>query len=254
MSWRRNFWKGKKRVMIVNRTYLKYSSLGNVVGYYGSIGSGRTLGAVIQIVKELKSGKYDRVISNLKLNGLPSEPLTLEALFTEGKMPCNKVIFIDNADITWLDSRASMSRVNKLMSYFMAQSRIRNNKVIFTAIDPRNIDIRIRHQTVFLRCSYEKNRSPRFTLGRIHSNGDTIVYQHIRREQKYFKYFDTLEIPDRPFIKSEEAYNQMVEEFLKKFDVNTEDLSIDKKRKVCLLVGKLTGEGFPRGFGCLRYY
>lgn len=231
--------------MIINRTYLKYSSLGNVVGYYGSVGSGRTLGAVIQIVKELKSGKYDGVLSTLKLNDLPSEPLTLEALFTEGKIPCNKIIFIDNADITWLDSRASMSKVNKLMSYFMYQSRKGNNKVIFTAIDPRNIDIRIRNQTVFLRCSYEKNRSPRFTLGRIHRNGDVTVYRHIRREKKYFKYFDTLEIPNRPFIKSEEAYNQEVEEFLKKFDVNTEDLSINKKRRVGLLVEKLTGKGFP---------
>lgn len=236
------------RKYIGNRTYIRYSSLGNTVGYYGSIGSGRTLGAVIQIVKELKSGKYNGVISNLKLNYLPTEPLTLEALFGKGLRasdPCNKIIFMDNADITWLDCRRHMTKISKLMTWFLFQARKSNNKVIFTAIDPRNIDIRVRQQTAWLRCNYIKTRSPRFTLDRIHRNGDITVYRHIKREQKYFKYFDTLEIADKPFIKSEEAYSQEVEEFFKKFDINTEGLGICKKRRVGLLVEKLTGKGFP---------
>ncbi len=239
---------------IENRKYIRYSSLGNVVGYYGDMGSGRTLGAVIQIVKELKSGKYQKVLSNIKLNVPQYEPLILEKLlpdaFNSSTQPLtNSIVFIDNAEISgWLSSRVSMSKVNRLITYFLAMQRRFNNLVILTARHPRNVDLRIRNQTTWLKCNYIKTGRPRFTLGRVYRNGVLAVYGHIKKEKKYFKYFDTFEIPNPPFLKSEEDYNKEVEYFLKKEEIEIGDLSNKEKRQIGILVERLTGSNFPRRF------
>ena len=231
------------------RRFIKYGNLRSPVLYTGGIGQGKTLAAVIHIVKALKTKKYERVLSNIKLDVPQYEELTLERLLPDTSSPgagmlTNSIVFIDNADISaWLYSRRSMSRINRLVTYFLMTQRRFGNLVILTALDIRNIDVRARRQATEIKCTY--NEKAGLGLHKRDWGGNLDVYP-IGGSQRYFKYFDTFGIPNMPFYKSEEVYAKEIEDFFKNMDIDVSDLGVDGQKKVGLIVEELTGKSFPR--------
>jgi hypothetical protein len=109
----------------------------------GIIGSGKTC-----VLAKFAKYAYDegkKVYSNLALK-FPYEKFDLHILAEKcGNFDdlYNCAIVLDEP-YSWLDSRMSMSKVNKLFTYFTAQSRMRNNDIIVSAENIAYLDIRFR--------------------------------------------------------------------------------------------------------------
>lgn len=126
-----------------------------IIGYYGNVRQGKTYGAVIELFMLYNQGYT--IYSNTWL-AFPFKPLTLDFLldFVEKDLEFDEdkvAVFIDEIPV-WLDSRASMSKRNRVASFFLSQSgkMSRDNcdygiLLYFTAQYPDMVDKRLRHFT-----------------------------------------------------------------------------------------------------------
>jgi hypothetical protein len=124
-----------------------------IIGYYGNVRQGKTYSAITELFQLYLNGY--KIYSNTWL-AFPYTPLTLDFLLDvvekDLSLDDNSVWFIDEVSI-WIDSRASMSKRNKIASYMLQQSgKLGNNTdygliLIFTAQYPDMVDKRLRHFT-----------------------------------------------------------------------------------------------------------
>jgi hypothetical protein len=95
-----------------------------IIGYVGNMGDGKTYNAIYDILR-LRKLKGCNVYSNTPLK-IPHDTLTIEYLeniVEQGIKPKeNSIFFIDEIHI-WLDSRTSVSKRNRILSYFLSQTR-----------------------------------------------------------------------------------------------------------------------------------
>jgi hypothetical protein len=122
-----------------------------IVGFFGNVRQGKTLGAVAELYKYYLNGFT--IYSNTHLN-FPYKPLTLDYILDivehDLDVEDNSVFFIDEIYI-WQDSRVSGGKRNRIISYFLLQTgKLGVNKdfgliLMFTAQFPDQIDKRLRH-------------------------------------------------------------------------------------------------------------
>ena len=114
-----------------------------IILYCGVVGSGKTLSAVYECYKYYRAGY--KVYSNIKLN-FPHTPMTHKVLFSmiESKEQLqDAVILLDEIHIV-LDSRSSMNKKNKSLTYFILQTRKRNVRLLGTSQHLHQCDKRLR--------------------------------------------------------------------------------------------------------------
>jgi hypothetical protein len=126
-----------------------------IIGYYGNVRQGKTYGAVLELYTLWLQGYT--IYSNTWLS-FPFKILTLDFLLDfveqDSEFDEDKVaLFIDEIPV-WLDSRTSMSKRNRIASFFLSQSgkMSRDNcdfgvLLYFTAQYPDMVDKRLRHFT-----------------------------------------------------------------------------------------------------------
>lgn len=120
-----------------------------LIGFIGSMRSGKTLMMVIELLKKHQEGK--ELYTNFHLNYVDYNRLEANdldiAIRSDTTLDFENAVFgIDEIHV-WLDSRSSSSKRNKITSYFMNQSGKLNTYVFWTSQFLRQVDIRIRLNT-----------------------------------------------------------------------------------------------------------
>lgn len=192
-----------------------------IIGVIGKRGEGKTLSCVKDIVKAVRAGRT--VYTNFNINKkefTESQQQNINILdysfFRNYKdFQLNNCLVCIDEIYVYIDSRASMSKRNKIMSYFFNQTRKRDVDLYYTTQFIHQIDKRLRSNTeVFIfpeKRIIKNNVVVRATETEIKANPDKyklyivnkIFYPAHGKTVKeafkgndYFKYYDTDEIVD----------------------------------------------------------
>lgn len=167
-----------------------------IAGFCGSIGSGKTLSMVRQAYKMFLEGKT--IYSNIHLN-FPHTRYKVEDLqawATDNKGITNLVLLIDEAHI-YLDSRTSISKRNKIITYLLLQTRKISCDVYFTTQFFDQVDKRLRNLTDhIIECFTKERTSGMFTLNIVYTrkNQGYSKKEFVFYSNDIFKLYDTNEI------------------------------------------------------------
>jgi len=130
------------------------------------------------------------IYSNYKLNLPNYKPLTLAIL---KKLPNNVNVYMDEG-YTWLESRISGSRLNKLISYLLFQSGKRGLDIYITAQLFSSVDLRFRQQSSLIIYCKKINDDFYYTI----HNREKNTFKHLVMPKEiaknYFPLYDTYEI------------------------------------------------------------
>ena len=108
----------------------------------------------------------------------------------------NAVVLVDEAHVL-LDSRSSFTKRNKIISYFILQTRKRNVHLLYTTQSFHQIEKRLRDQSDYLvECSYDKEHD--YIRHRIEETSSGKVMKHMIDATPIFDLYDTNAIID-PF-------------------------------------------------------
>ena len=155
------------------------------VSILGNIRNGKTL-----FLTYLGSKLKRQIYSNYKLNLPNYKQLTLPIL---ADIPNNSNVFIDEG-YTWLESRISGSKLNKLISYLLFQSGKRGLDIYITAQLFSSVDLRFREQSSLIIYCKKVKEDFYYTI----HNRETGTYKQLvmvkKVAEKYFPLYDTLEI------------------------------------------------------------
>lgn len=175
-----------------------------IIGFFGTVGSGKTLSAVHEAYGYHKRGFT--VYSNIHLS-FPHIKLTrivFESLM-RGEELNDAIVLLDEIHI-WLDSRSSMTKKNKIATYFILQTRKRNVRLLYTSQHTHQVEKRLRDTTdIFVLCENMTNQT-----ALVNDKKDVLILQRMmyqwRPEQKerlrtlrggpLFGLYDTREIVD----------------------------------------------------------
>jgi hypothetical protein len=177
-----------------------------ITGITGNLGSGKTLiMSVLAYSDWCADGR--EVFSNYRLS-FPFKFLSmriLKELFSKKSMRVADFV-IDEMQI-FMDSRNSGSERNKLMSYWILQTRKRKVNLLYTTQFYGQVDIRLRNATATrVECvnfgTYE-NPDLEFTISKRAELNDELYFLPIKRfrlsdPKKFFELYDTNELID-PF-------------------------------------------------------
>jgi len=174
-----------------------------IFGFIGTVGSGKTLSMTVEAFKYYNKGM--KIFSNYGLS-FPHEKLTkkrFDTLIEEKEQLQNCVILLDEIHI-WLDSRSSMSKKNKTVTYFLLQTRKRNVRLLFTTQHFHQIDKRLRDTTdVICYCTNVTNKSSLVTTDASFILQEFFFQYSKKRPRKkiipghkYYCLYDTTEIVD----------------------------------------------------------
>lgn len=120
-----------------------------ILSFIGTVGSGKTLSMTYEAWKYYKLGY--RIFSNYHLE-FPHTKLNwkiLETMIAERTQLENAVIAIDEMHI-WIDSRSSMEKKRKGITYFILQTRKANIRLLYTTQHLGQVDKRLRDTTDIL--------------------------------------------------------------------------------------------------------
>lgn len=172
-----------------------------IIGIVGDMGSGKTLLMSYMLYSDFKDGI--KIYSNYKLNFQFEylSPSVIENLF---KLKGEKVSFgIDEMHI-FLDARSSFSSKNKLISYWILQTRKRGITLYYTTQYYSQVDKRLRNSTDYLIKAYnlgDKNNPILFysIFKKVDVVGGSENYIELKsfflkNIKKFFKLYDTTEI------------------------------------------------------------
>lgn len=179
-----------------------------IIGILGDLGSGKTLTALKELLSLYKLG-YN-IYTNIALT-MPHKRITLKMLEKivergEGFGDDDAVVFLDEIHI-WLDSRVSASKRNRIISYFLLQTRkLGRNKdygmiFIYTTQYPDLIDKRLRKPTIragfcMKHEIFWRGRNRKLFEVEWHQiiNGVECVKSEFFFGEKYYPLYDTREI------------------------------------------------------------
>lgn len=137
-----------------------------IIMYIGTVGSGKTLSAVYECWKYYKRGY--QIYANIRLS-FPhregaKEPILLtkrvfDMLVKEKTGLQNAILLIDEVHI-WLDSRSSMQKKNKAITYFILQTRKKSVRLLVTTQHAGQTDKRLRDTTdILVNCKNLSNQT-----------------------------------------------------------------------------------------------
>lgn len=118
-----------------------------IVGIEGGLGTGKTI-LMVRYLKKDSENKHE-LYCNFGLKGVPYGPLdVLEILkMQEGKVTLQNVSIAIDEITVFADCRTSMKKLNRLLSYFILQTRKRNVTLYYTTQDINMIDLRLANHT-----------------------------------------------------------------------------------------------------------
>jgi len=161
-----------------------------IVGIQGGLGSGKTLLMTRYLVKEFWAGRS--VVANYGLRGVDFNVLNMSDLLNKEVDLQDVSVGIDEFTV-FADCRTSMS--NKLITYFILQTRKRNVCLYYTTQDFGMLDKRIlRHTHLFI--TADKVDDDNFRLYTVIDARDRIARpsEFVLRITPWFRFFDTNEI------------------------------------------------------------
>jgi len=177
-----------------------------IVGIEGGLGSGKTLLMVRYLVKDSLQDKP--IFANFGLKRIKYNPLDIMDILKMDKEEVNLTnmsIAIDEITV-FADCRASMSKMNKLISYFILQTRKRNVTFYYTTQDITMVDKRLEHHTDIRVCAekiYHKNKKKetvelenyrKYMIIDLRNHRKPIWNTFVLDISKYFNFYDTDEI------------------------------------------------------------
>jgi len=169
-----------------------------ISGFIGDIGGGKTASMVKEVYIKYLQGR--KIYSNIKLN-FPYTPITrdnLQEMATGGFNLNNGVLVLDEIHI-YIDSRTSMSKSNRIITYFALQTRKVGVDLYYTTQYIDQVDKRIRNLTNnLIECYTEVNSltNEKFTLNiyRIRKINKVIVKKIIFPTRIVYDLYDTFEV------------------------------------------------------------
>lgn len=165
-----------------------------IIGMEGGLGSGKTIIMVRYLNKDYKL--YHRSIkANLWLD-FPHEKLNIKQMLSNEQQLKNVSVGIDELTV-FADCRNSMSELNKLISYFVLQTRKRNVCLYFTTQDFGMVDKRImRHTLIRIHCMKVKgaNHLRHYEIHDIRDSLFNMPQEFIMDIRPYFEMYNTDEI------------------------------------------------------------
>lgn len=156
-----------------------------LVSILGRIRSGKTLFLVYIATKLIRD-----VYSNFKLDLPNYKQLTLSVL---KKLPNNVNVYIDEG-YTWLESRISGSKLNKLISYLLFQSGKRGLDIYITAQLFSSVDLRFREQSSLIVYCEKINGNFYYNINNREKNTWKTLVLTKENAKKYYPLYDTFEI------------------------------------------------------------
>jgi hypothetical protein len=189
-----------------------------IIGYCGNIRQGKTLSAVRELFKLYNLGYT--IYSNINLN-FPYKPLDVDLLtdIVEDKIQITDkkpVFFIDEIHI-WLDSRLSMGKKNRIVSYFLLQSgKIGEDSdfgmlLLYTTQFIHQVDKRLRSLTsIIIECEKKEINSHKIIINiEYHFRGKkSFITRSIFYAETIYKLYNTREVVKYKKAKvEEEGYN-----------------------------------------------
>jgi hypothetical protein len=127
-----------------------------IMGFIGARGSGKTLSMVLEAYRYHEQGYT--ILSNLGLS-FPHQTYdgkTIESYASDKNPLKNAVILVDEAHVL-LDSRSSQTKRNRIVSYFILQTRKRNVHLLYTTQSFHQVEKRLRDQSDYvIECSFDK--------------------------------------------------------------------------------------------------
>lgn len=167
-----------------------------IISFSGLMGSGKSLSMVREAVKYYAAGY--KIYANFHLN-IPYTHLTFDDLVSMVENEHylkNCVILLDEVHIM-LDSRGSMTKTSKLISFWLNFSRKNSILIMYTTQHLHQVDKRLRSGTdTFVFCEgikYVKNGKEYFIVVNNISNGN-VAKEEFFVGNKFFKYYDTNEV------------------------------------------------------------
>jgi len=164
-----------------------------LVSVLGKIRNGKTLFLVYLATKLIRD-----VYSNFKLNLPNYKELTLSIL---SNLPNNVNVYIDEG-YTWLESRISGSKLNKLISYLLFQSGKRGLDIYITAQLFSSVDLRFREQSNLIVYCQKINGNFYYTIYNRENHKSKILVLTKEFARKYYPLYDTYEIIEPANIKN----------------------------------------------------
>lgn len=136
-----------------------------IICFIGTVGSGKTISMTIEAYKYYKRGMSIYANYGLSFPHTKLDKQTFDRLIRDKESLQDCVILLDEVHI-WLDSRSSMGKKNKAISYFLLQTRKRNVRLLCTTQHFHQIDKRLRDTTdVLVYCENMTNKTSLVTGG-----------------------------------------------------------------------------------------
>lgn len=210
-----------------------------LIGILGELGSGKTLLATYLAYKYAQKGYH--VYANYKLNIPNCESYITPMQLMEVYPPSNeRVLVVLDEAYTWLDSRVSISHINRYISWIILQSRKRNMDIIHTEQLSRLIDFRLKELNNI--AFYAENHSNGFKYIIVFRKGlklyqKTFFLSH-QNAEKLYSLYDTREIVNPLLL------NQIKAEIM--IDIDQTELKKEVDSIVEKLKPKLKGKKITR--------
>ncbi len=174
-----------------------------IVGIIGKRGCGKTITMAKTVVDMLKKGKT--IYTNFNINKKAIDKKyhnkinLLDAKFFKNYKDFklyNCALFLDEIYV-YIDARSSMSKRNRLWSYFINQTRKRDVDLYFTTQFFRQVELRLRENTeYFIFPQVIKQHNAIIINNKIYSYENTLKLIGVERfvGNDYFNVYDTDEI------------------------------------------------------------
>ncbi len=169
-----------------------------IVGFIGDIGGGKTASLVKEVYIKYLSGR--KIFSNIKLN-FPYTHVSQEDLLEMASGGFNLqdgVLVLDEIHI-YLDSRTSMSKENRVITYFALQTRKVGVDLYYTTQYINQVDLRLRNLTnALIECYTQENSETKekYTLNviRMRKINKVITKKIIFQTSKVYNLYNTYEV------------------------------------------------------------
>jgi len=180
-----------------------------IIGITGGLGSGKTIIMVRYLIKEYIM--KHKIYANFGLKKIKYEPLNILTILEMDKKQLalnNICVGIDELTV-FADCRKSGSKLNRMISYFVLQTRKRNVTLYYTTQDISMIDLRlVDHTDIQILCSkiYDKdnNQLNDYRHYSIIDFRESMIKPKITRIifdiTKYYEYYDTYEVILPPVV------------------------------------------------------
>ena len=178
-----------------------------IIGIEGGLGSGKTLLMTRYLVKDCLDGH--KIFTNYGLKQIEYERIDLTKILDMHKNEFNLSdcsLGIDEITV-FADCRKSGSRMNRVISYFILQSRKRNVDIYFTTQNLNMVDFRLINYMDFqVLCSkvYDKEGEEvqeyrKYSIFDLRDCRNVKIEKFILDITKYYPFYDTNEVILPPF-------------------------------------------------------